>query len=172
MLELARADWAHPRVTFSCAAIEALTFSSSRFDLVVSSLAFHYVEDYPALIRRIADWLAPDGFLVYSTEHPIYTGRLPGDGWVLDDAGQRARWALDRYADEGAREESWFVAGVRKVHRTFATLMNGLTDAGLVIDRVVEPTPSEEWLRERPQFRDERRRPMFLLVRARKPGSR
>ena len=57
--------------------------------------------------------------------------------------------------------------GVRKVHRTLATLINGIVDAGLVVERVVEPVPSEARLRAEPQVGDERRRPMFLLVRAR-----
>lgn len=170
MLARARADWAHPRVAYRRGAIEALAFPPARFDVVVSSLALHYVEDYAGLMRRIAGWLARGGVLAYSTEHPIFTARLPGDGWVLDDAGRRIHWALDRYAEEGPREETWFVAGVRKVHRTVATLINGLADAGLVIERVVEPVPGERWLEVHPRARDERRRPMFLLVRARKPG--
>ena len=170
MLALARADWAHPRVTYHRGAIEARAFPPARFDLVVSSLAVHYVPDYPGLTRRIAGWLAPGGVLVYSTEHPIFTARLPGDGWVLDDAGRRTRWALDRYAEEGVRDETWFVAGVRKIHRTLATLINGLVDAGLLVERVVEPVPSEQWLDAHPDLRDERRRPVFLLVRARKPS--
>ncbi len=169
MLALARAEWAHPRVTYRQGAVEKVEFPPARFDLVVSSLVLHYVDDYPGLVLRIAGWLAPGGVLVYSTEHPIFTARLPGDGWVLDDLGRRARWGLDRYADEGAREETWFVPGVRKVHRTLATLINGILDAGLVVERVVEPIPSEEWLNDHPLARDERRRPMFLLVRARKP---
>lgn len=169
MLALARADRAHPRVTYQRGAIEELTFPPARFDLAVSSLVLHYVHDYPGLIRQIAEWLAPGGILVYSTEHPIFTARLPGDGWVLDDAGRRTRWGLDRYAEEGTREETWFGAGVRKVHRTVATLINGLVDAGLLIERVVEPVPSEQWLDAHPLARDERRRPVFLLVRARKP---
>jgi SAM-dependent methyltransferase len=169
MLERARAEWAHPRVTYRREAIERLVFEPARFDLVVSSLALHYVDDYAGLIERIASWLAPGGVFVYSIEHPIYIARLPGEGWVVDDAGRRAGWSLDRYADEGAREETWFVAGVRKVHRTLATLINGLADAGLVVERVVEPVPSEQWLRDHPGWADERRRPIFLLVRARKP---
>jgi 2-polyprenyl-3-methyl-5-hydroxy-6-metoxy-1,4-benzoquinol methylase len=169
MLALARAEWAHPRVSYRRAALEAVAFPPDRFDLVVSSLALHYVDDYLGLVRRIAGWLAPGGVLVYSTEHPIYTSRLPGDGWVLDDAGRRRCWGLDRYGDEGAREETWFVPGVRKVHRTVATLINGLVDARLVVERVVEPIPGEQWLRDHPAAGDERRRPMFLLVRARKP---
>ena len=84
MLALARAGWAHPRVTYQRSAIEAVAFPSARFDLVVSSLVLHYVDDYAGLIRRLAGWLAPGGIVVYSTEHPIFTARLPGEGWVLD----------------------------------------------------------------------------------------
>ncbi len=169
MLALARRQWAHPRVTYSRAAVEDVRFAPARFDLIVSSLVLHYVDDYRGVIARIAEWLSPGGILVYSTEHPIYTARLPGDGWVLDDAGRRTRWALDRYGDEGPREENWFVPGVRKVHRTMATLINGLVDAGLVVERVVEPIPNERWLASHPSAEHERCRPVFLLVRARKP---
>jgi len=85
-----------------------------------------------------------------------------------DPDGTRVAWALDRYAEEGAREHRWFVPGVRRFHGTIATLINRLVDAGLAIERVLEPAPGEVWLRERPQDTDERRRPMFLLVRSRK----
>src|SRR5262249_51695724 len=156
MLALARAQWAHERVTYVRGAVEDVMFSAGRFDLVVSSLVLHYVDDYRALVARVVEWLTSGGHLVYSSEHPIYTARLPGDGWVLDDAGQRTRWAVDRYSDEGAREENWFVSGVRKVHRTMATLINGLVDAGLVVERVIEPVPSKEWLERHPEARHER----------------
>jgi SAM-dependent methyltransferase len=168
MLKLARTERAHPRVSYQRVAIEDVTFPPERFELVTSSLAFHYVADYADLARRIGGWLAPGGVLVYSTEHPIYTARLPHHGWVLDQQGERTGWVLDHYADEGARQEHWFVSGVRKYHRTIATLLNGLLEAGLVIERVVEPVPRDEQLRRRPQDLDERRRPMFLLVRARR----
>jgi hypothetical protein len=49
-----------------------------------------------------------------------------------------------------------------------ATLLNGLMEAGLTIERIVEPVATGAWLRERPEAADEPRRPMFLLVRARK----
>jgi 2-polyprenyl-3-methyl-5-hydroxy-6-metoxy-1,4-benzoquinol methylase len=170
MLALARAEWAHPNVSYQRAAIEAVAFPAARFELVVSSLAFHYIDDYAGLVDRIAGWLVPGGVLVFSTEHPIFTARLPGEGWVLDAQGCRTLWGLDDYAEEGARQEHWFIPGVRKVHRTLATLINGLVDAGLVLERVVEPVPSPDRLRADPHIRDERRRPMFVLIRARKPS--
>jgi SAM-dependent methyltransferase len=168
MLALARAERAHARVSHRREPIEAAEFPPERFDLVVSSLAFHYVRDYRGLAGRIASWLAPGGLLVFSTEHPIYTARGSADGWVVDGDGRRLAWSLDDYAQEGPREHEWFVPGVRRYHRSLATLLNGLIEAGLAIERLVEPVPSDHWLRERPQAIDERRRPMFLLVRARK----
>lgn len=168
MLDVARARWAHPRVSYRRESMEDADFPPEAFDLVVSSLALHYVRDYAGLVGRIARWLTPGGLLVYSTEHPIYTARASADGWIQSSEGTRVAWALDRYAEEGPREHRWFVAGVRRYHRTLSTLLNGLIDAGLAIERVVESAPSDAWLRERPQDADERRRPMFLLVRARK----
>ena len=43
MLERARAEWAHPRVTYTRGAIEDLAYPRERFELIVSSLALHYV---------------------------------------------------------------------------------------------------------------------------------
>src|SRR5436309_8831896 len=65
MLDLARAERAHPRVTYRLQPIEDAEFPADRFDLVVSSLAFHYVREYRELVRRIARWLAPQGLLVF-----------------------------------------------------------------------------------------------------------
>ncbi|HEX2034847.1 MAG TPA: methyltransferase domain-containing protein, partial [Chloroflexota bacterium] len=169
MLSLAQAERAHPRVTYRLESMEGAVFPAERFELVVSSLAFHYVHDYHELVGRIARWLVPGGVLVFSTEHPIFTARALTDGWVVDESGARLAWALDRYAEEGPRLRHWFVPGVVRYHRTVATLLNGLLDAGLALERVVEPVPGEAWLRDRPQDVDERRRPIFILFRARKP---
>lgn len=120
MLELACTQWTHPRARYQRAAIEEVCFSPASFDLVVSVLAIHYVDDYGRLMTRVAEWLTPGGVVVYSTEHPIFTARLPYEGWVREGGG-RTRWALSDCTDEGMREETWFVPGVRKAHRTIAT---------------------------------------------------
>jgi SAM-dependent methyltransferase len=169
MLEVARLRRSHPRITYRRCAIEDLQFEAARFDLVVSSLAFHYVADYARVVQNVAEWLAPGGMLAFSTEHPIYTARLPGDGWILDERGERQGWRIDDYFVEGPREETWFVAGVRKYHRTLATLIDTLLLAGLKLERVIEPAPTADRLRERPHEAEHLRRPMFLLLSATKP---
>lgn len=168
MLALARSECSHPRVTYLRASIEEVAFPPDRFDLVVSSLAFHYVGDYDDLCRRIAGWLVRGGVLAYSTEHPVYLTRATSEGWVRDAGGRPQYWAVDRYGEEGLREERWLADGVRKYHRMQSTLLNGLVEAGLTIERVLEPMPDEETLRRRPEWAPELKRPFCLLVRARK----
>jgi SAM-dependent methyltransferase len=168
MLELAVAECSHPRVTYLRDSIETVAFPTDRFDLVVSSLAFHYVSDYQGLCRRIASWLIPGGVLVFSTEHPIYLTRATPEGWVLNASGEPQYWAMNRYGDEGLREEHWFVDGVQKYHRMQSTLLNGLIDAGLSIERVVEPMPDVDALARHPEWGIESGRPFCLLIRARK----
>jgi SAM-dependent methyltransferase len=169
MLALARSERAHPRVGYRRATMEELEFPPDRFDLVVSSLALHYVEDYAGLMQRVGGWLAPGGVLVYSTEHPLYTASYPDLGWATDANGRQLYWTIDNYCVDGLREPHWFVDGVQKYHRSFGTLVNGLVDAGLVVEWLVEPVPTEEALQEHPTWVSELRRPTFLLVRARKP---
>ena len=73
-----------------------------------------------------------------------------------------------RQGREGLREEHWFRDGVQKYHRTLSSLLNGLIDAGLAIERVVEPVPDEQQIARHPEWIHERRRPFCLVVRARK----
>jgi len=77
MLEVARRERTHPRITYVRRAAEDLDFPPGTFDLVVSSFALHYVADYARLVRRVADWLRPEGRFVYSVEHPIATAANP-----------------------------------------------------------------------------------------------
>ena len=71
MLEEARTRNLVPGVEYQCAAMEDLDFPPESFDVVISSLAFHYVEDFAPLIAKVARWLKPQGELVFSAEHPV-----------------------------------------------------------------------------------------------------
>ena len=115
MLALA-AGCVHPRVRYCRASAESLALAPESLDLVVSSLALHYVADYDALVRRIAGWLRPGGHLAYSVEHPICTARDPMTGWIT--AGEGTVWPVDDYARETTRSQQWLGTVVTKHHRT------------------------------------------------------
>ena len=172
MLAVARERNAHPAIEYVRAAIEDLSFAPATFDVVVSSFAVHYVQDYDALAGSVSQWLRPGGAFVYSTEHPMTTARKAGEqNWVRDVAGNRLYWPIDDYGDEGERRFHWFVDGVAKYHRTMATLVNGLVGAGLAVAQIVEPVASEEALRQEPGLASLARFPNCLLVKSVKPPS-
>ena len=109
----------------------------------------------------IRDGLAPGGHLVFSAEHPIYTA--PSDPKWTGSA-----WPLDRYLDEGPRTTDWLAKGVVKQHRTVASYLNMLLQVGFRLNHVEEWGPSEAQIAAHPQWKNERQRPPFLLVSARR----
>ncbi|QND66402.1 class I SAM-dependent methyltransferase [Mesorhizobium loti] len=155
-----------PGITYLVNGIEDATFASRSFDLIVSSMALHYVSDYEAAVRRIFRALEPEGAFVFSVEHPICTANPVG--WVNGSAGDAQHWPVDRYQDEGKRETNWFVEGVTKFHRTIETYVSTLLAAGFRLDHLGEPRPVEEALAKRPELAKELRRPPILVLGATK----
>jgi SAM-dependent methyltransferase len=156
------------KVRYMQASIEDVEFKRASIDLVVSSLALHYISDYEGVVARIHDWLRPGGIFVYSVEHPVMTAQRSGQGWHRNSEGDGGHWELDDYADEGPRQRQWFIEGVLKYHRRVATLLNGLIEAGFNLEKILEPEPTKRSIRERPELLEHARRPPLLLVRARR----
>lgn len=166
MLERARTANARPIIGYQYADLETVALPAEAFDLTFSSLALHYVEDLPRLLREIANTLRPTGVLAASIEHPIYTApRRPG--WMSTSDESRA-WMLDSYFVEGPRRTRWLGADVLKHHRTLTTLLANLAQAGFSLERLEEYRPSDVEISVHPEWAMELDRPMFLLFRASK----
>ncbi|OZQ60761.1 SAM-dependent methyltransferase [Paenibacillus sp. VTT E-133280] len=157
-----------PQIRYVQGSMAEIDFNSNEFDLVVSSLAFHYVEDYKTLISRISDWIKPNGHLVFSTEHPVVLSNKSQSGWVKDPDQNILHWPIDNYGEEGLRSQFWGIDGVIKYHRKLSTLLNTLIQNGLAIEEIVEPESNLEGLEKMPKLINERRRPSFILIKARK----
>jgi ubiquinone/menaquinone biosynthesis C-methylase UbiE len=61
MLERARRDTQDDAVRYVQADMDELTLPEAGFDLVYSSLAFHYIRDFPRLLKTIHAALRPEG---------------------------------------------------------------------------------------------------------------
>jgi SAM-dependent methyltransferase len=168
MLARARQMSDDPAIEYRRAAIEDASFAPADFDVVISSLALHYVERFDLVCRNVCRWLAPGGAFVLSVEHPIFTATEAQD-WHYGANGERLHWPIDKYQQEGIRHTRWMAENVIKYHRTVATYLNTLVEAGFRIVKVLEPEPSQEMLIGDPALKDETRRPMFLLISAAKP---
>jgi len=113
--------------------IEDFSPEPQSFDLIVSSMALHYIDDYAAVVKRVFASLKMGGKFVFSVEHPICTA-YPVD-WVRDADGTPLHWPIDDYQNEGERGTSWFIDGVVKFHRTVETYINMLIAVGFRLDR-------------------------------------
>ncbi|MBU8546510.1 MULTISPECIES: class I SAM-dependent methyltransferase [Roseomonadaceae] len=164
MLERAAALTEGEGIEYRQGDLEALDIPIAAFDLVFSSLAFHYVVELPDMLRRVHAAMAPKGVLVFSQEHPLLTAPS-NPGWITPAEGQRV-WALDDYLEDGPRVTDWLAPGVVKQHRGLGTLVNALIGAGFTLTKLEEWSPSPAQLEAEPDWAEERDRPSFLLVKA------
>ena len=164
MLARARAETADPAITYQRADLEQLALPEAAFDLAYSALCLHYLENLAGLLAAVHRALRPGGRLVFSAEHPIMTA--PAVQRWQTEADGRKTWPVDGYLAEGPRSTDWLAKGVVKQHRTLATYLNLLIEAGFAIARVVEWGPSPDQIAAHPEWADEIERPPFLLVAA------
>lgn len=168
MLARARAASGDSAIQYVNGAIEDIDFQPGAFDVVLSALALHYVERFDVVCRNVYRWLRPGGNFVFSVEHPMFTA-LAVQQWCLGPSGERLHWPVDDYQREGARHTQWMADDVIKYHRTIAAYVNPLIDSGLHMAKLLEPEPTHEMLARHPEWKDECRRPTFLLIAAAKP---
>jgi SAM-dependent methyltransferase len=163
MIARARENTNDPAIEYRRMAIEDIDFPSRVFDVVLSSLALHYVEHFDIVCQNVHHWLVPGGTFVLSVEHPIFTA-LAAQDWHYGQIGERLHWPVDNYQDEGPRQARFLGYDVVKYNRTVATYLNALLDSGFSITKLSEPQPTREMLDKHPEMQDETRRPMFLLI--------
>ncbi len=140
---------------------EPLDFASDEeFDVVLSSLALDYVEDWHPIFNEFFRVLKSGGTLVFSVGHPFGGYR-------------RFREDADYFQTE-VKKETWtgfgFEIEVPFYRRPLSAIVNPLIAAGFVLERILEPVPLEEFKRSDPlDYEKLIKEPGFLCVRAQKP---
>ncbi|MFP3123448.1 class I SAM-dependent methyltransferase [Ectobacillus funiculus] len=168
MIDVARQHSSYAEISYINRSIEELELPIGYFDVVVSSLALHYIKDYRDAIKKINNCLKKGGTFIFSTEHPIVTARKKMDGWITDENGDTLYFPVDNYQEEGERTQFWYIDGVVKYHRTFSTLINQLIINGFQLEQLVEPVPIKAGLDAMPKIKNELRKPSFLIVKSTK----
>lgn len=165
MIEEARMRNASPKIEYRCMAIEDYDFLPDSYDVVISSLTFHYLESFDDICQKVHTCLTPGGTFVFSVEHPVFTAYGTQD-WYYDETGKAMHWPVDRYFTEGKRKAIFLGEEVTKYHKTLTTYVNGLIKAGFTLTGLIEPEPDHALFGVIPGMEDELRRPMMLLVSA------
>lgn len=154
-------------IEYICKPLEDVEFAENSFDIVLSSLTFHYLASFEDIAQKVFGWLEQGGDFIFSAEHPVFTAYGTQD-WYKDEKGKILHFPVDNYFSEGKREANFLGEKVIKYHRTLTTYLNTLIEQGFEITGIVEPQPSEELLKTVEGMKDELRRPMMLIVSARK----
>ena len=150
---------AAPGITYRVCSLQDYEYPAAAYDLVVSNLVLHYVDDLDGVYRSIHTALRPRGVFLMNIEHPTFTAG------VNQQFSADGTWPVDDYYYPGLRKTDFLGHEITKYHHTLTQILGGLLKAGFRIEAVEEAMPPEEWRAFMP---DEMRRPMMLLVRARK----
>jgi SAM-dependent methyltransferase len=172
-------------VDFACGVAEDMAaFADASFDILLSSYAFDYVTDLQRAFEEARRILVPGGMLVFCLSHPWFQAV----GWHLacdpeaPDLGDYAAWpALEEW---DWSFEDGTAARFRSYARQLGEMVNGLIEAGFVMERLLEQPfedlagASPEELSHLPYTYDidpsspeyvvSRKLPRTLLIRARK----
>jgi SAM-dependent methyltransferase len=151
MAGLARETGAYEEVQLADAA--ALPLDGGAVDLVVAYMPLHDIEDLAGALRETARVLAPGGRLCTAIVHPLSSAHLGSDDEV-------PYFEQRRYTDVVERDglEMTF----HGIHRPLDDYFGALRAAGLIVEALREPAPSDEDVAAFADLAKARRRPAFL----------
>lgn len=166
MIETARAQDTAPCIEYRVCGLDEYDYPAGQYDLVISNLVLHYVKDLEAVYQKVYQTLKPGGIFLFNIEHPVFTAGVRQD-WVYDKEGKPLYWPVDQYYYPGTRSVQFLEHTVSKEHHTLTQILMGLIHAGFTLQVIEEAMPDPSML-HLPGMADEMRRPMMLLVSARK----
>ncbi|MBQ7838919.1 MAG: class I SAM-dependent methyltransferase [Lachnospiraceae bacterium] len=150
-------------IAYRVCSLQEYDYPAETYDLVISNLVLHYIEDLDMVYRNVFQTLKQGGVFLFNIEHPVFTAGV-NQQW-LTDGKKNLCWPVDDYFYPGERTTDFLGHTVKKQHHTLTQILMGLIDRGFHLEAVEEVMPPEAW---RAQMPDEMRRPMMLIVKARK----
>ena len=136
-----------------------LEFTDEFFDLILSPLVMDYVKDWHGSFAEFYRVLKPGGFFIFSVGHPFsdYLYFRSENYFQTEKVG--SEWS-------GFDPVKVYVPTFR---RSLGSLFEPLTASNFVIEKVIEPKPTEEFKKADPRHYEElSRMPAFICIRARK----
>lgn len=138
---------------------ERLPFEDAAFDVVNAPLCLDYVRDWDHVFAEFRRVLRRDGYAVVSCAHPSFDAEY---------------FRTERYFEIEAVQGPWSGFGelfvMNSYRRPLSEFINAPLRAGLALDRLLEPLPTDDFRDADPRRHAElMRRPAFLMMRLRKP---
>ena len=169
-------------IRYEVASAVELPFDGESFDFVTAFMSLMDISETGRVLAEVFRVLRPGGFFQFSITHPCFD--TPHRENLRDETGRTYAIEVGDYfrGREGEVQEWLFSAAPPEVReglspfripifmRTLSSWLNGLVEAGFVLERFGEPYPGGEAVRERPRLQSAQVVAFFLHVRARKPA--
>lgn len=131
-------------------------------DIIVSSLTLHYIKDWHRVMMEFRRVLKDDGQLIFSVHHPF-----------MDFTA----FNRDNYFITEIIEDEWQTHNgkvkVEFYRRPLNEIITPVIEAGFVIEKLLEPMPTEEFNNVYPKgYERLLKRPQFLFIRAIKQSTK
>ena len=150
-----------------------LPLPDASVDGAVACLVFEHLDDLDGAIAEVARVLVPGGRFVLLMNHPLL--QTPGSGWIDDQIldPPEQYWRVGPYLPEAVTVEEFDTdVAIRFVHRPLGRYLNTMIDAGLVLERFVEPAPPPGFLALAEEYKEAADIPrLALIVMCRQPGA-
>ena len=135
-------------------------FQDEEFDFVNAPLCLDYIQDWKSLFLEFHRVLKPGGRFIFSCGHPAF------DAEYFD---------TKNYFSVEPVQATWRGFGKTVVmpsfRRSLEEVMTPVIKSGFLLEKVLEPKPTEEFKQADPvRFARLMHRPGFLCIAARKPG--
>ena len=134
MIEKANRQNADERIRYEVCGISDYTYPPDIYDLVLSNLVLHYIEDLEQVYRDVYRTLKTGGCFLFNIEHPVFTAGIHQD-WIYDENGEIQYWAIDDYYYPGKRETNFLGQKVIKQHHTLTQILNLLLQNGFRLEQ-------------------------------------
>ncbi len=146
-----------------------LPFADASFDAVVACLVFEHIDDVDQAIAEVARVVRPGGRFSFFLNHPLI--QTPGSYWIDDHTVEPPEqyWRVGPYlAEQSFVEQVEQGVFIRFVHRPVSRYLNALADSGLVLERMIEPSPPAGFLSLAEEYAAAAAIPRLLYLRLRR----
>lgn len=150
---------------YARAGADALPFADEAFDAVVACLVFEHIEAVDDAIDEVARVLRPGGRFAFFLNHPLL--QTPGSGWIDDHLVDPPEqyWRIGPYlVEDQTVEEVEKDVFIPFIHRPMSRYVNAMSEAGLVLRRMLEPAPPAGFLARAPEYQEAASVPRLLVL--------
>jgi ubiquinone/menaquinone biosynthesis C-methylase UbiE len=168
-------------IRYQVASAVELPFADATFDFATGFMSFMDIPETESVIREAHRVIKPGGFLQFSITHPCFdtphrrnlrdndgiTYAIEVGDYFRNLQGDIEEWLFSAAPPEATEGAPMFKTP--RFTRTLSQWLNLLLGTGFLLERVGEPRPSDETVRQRPSIQDAQVVAYFLHVRVRKP---